>query len=652
MTPPVQALCPVCRWPSLSGETVCSVCDWRLTSGWIAGPASADDHRDLADRLAAACQDHDLRAAVRSASHELGHRADRISALARLVRGGQPSQEKVDRFIAEVSADNRSHQATTAGTGFALARLMAGEVDAIAFLEIGPDGASVEMIFTNDQGVPRSFAARGRLPWERVMPRLSGDRDLRGFQLAGGIGVDHGDAVGLGAEAVADDRLTTAFEYLIADASAEVAAAGISGARAGRADPRLDTVLVRRTFGFTVLEHAAARARLAVRPVADIFQPPDAGSFEEIVRQIASRAPLRFSYELILVAVDARDGAVTVDEYELFPAGAVAKAHPRPEQVELVTPPHAAPELLLPIVARQGEDARDWPVIGAVAMNGAAPGSTKLSVSLGGPGTVTVQASPNALQPSARTPAWPDLLDQLPRYLPRSGPLDVAFFIELAGHQEEVDSRLTLVRGVVDYLATASSASTVRVAVAGYRDHYSLTHHRDAEEEDHQLVVLYPLAPIESARALLAPRKTWQAVPKQHYQVAPIEDALYALTQHEESWRRGARHMLIVVGSRPPHPPIVDSTGRQPTPCPYGHDWQSDLTRMRTEHNIECVSVLSDNDVNKTTGYATKAWNELAASGLFTIDKAGMDRLVQSVGLMATAATARLTLASERRQSR
>ena len=59
-------LCPVCRWPGLD-LTTCGRCGWELLGGYVAGPASAEDERKLADLLAAERRRHDLLAAVRAA---------------------------------------------------------------------------------------------------------------------------------------------------------------------------------------------------------------------------------------------------------------------------------------------------------------------------------------------------------------------------------------------------------------------------------------------------------------------------------------------------------------------------------------------------------------------------------------------------------
>src|SRR6185437_11613509 len=114
-------LCPVCRWPVRGHELECYICQWRLVGEWIAGSASAQDHQDLADRLAAARQLHDLRAAARALPLEFENRSSRRSLLTGFVRGGLPSADKLDQVVAELHAEDQANQASAAGTGFAIA---------------------------------------------------------------------------------------------------------------------------------------------------------------------------------------------------------------------------------------------------------------------------------------------------------------------------------------------------------------------------------------------------------------------------------------------------------------------------------------------------------------------------------------------------
>lgn len=657
---PAQAegpVCPVCHWPCAAAERTCRICGWQLLSEYIAGPASPEDDRELASRLMARCQEHDLRAAVRSLKLGQTWDASRLASFYHLIRGGQPSAEKVDRLAAEVAVE-LAEPASMAGAGFALARLMSGEVDGIVFVEVGLDGMSAGVLLADDLGRPRQEDVAEVVPWSSVMPRLAADLDLRRFQLAGGIGVC-GDgtepdtqvvALGSLACAIPGDNLARGLADLITGVNGahKVVAAGI-----GYGDPVLDVVLVRRTLRWAALEAVAGQARQLMRPVADIFQGSQAGVLAEIVEKAACLAPLRYSYELILVAVDAQDGAVTIDSCELFPPGAAIGSKASQEAtVELVTPPHAADELLLPIVVRRGEKPSEWPLIQSLTMARASTKSTRLQATLLGPGQITVQTSPVAPHPSARAPAWPDVLDALPERLPRSGPIDVAFLVELAGEPIEVESRVRLVRDVVDHLVAAAAPGLAgghdaRVAIAGYRDHYS-GYWPSAQDDRHKLIIFHGLNTVGAAREILSRDGLWGAV-RRAGSAAPIECALRALWQDRRAWRDDARHLLVVVGSRPPHPPVETQDGRGPSDCEVGEDWKHYLGVLRDAHGVECVTIGSGTEP-QGSDFARAAWSQLGSDGLFTIAAGGMARLVQKIGLAADARTAAyLTLASRAR---
>jgi hypothetical protein len=656
-----SAECPVCRYPAGPQVARCGVCGWELLGGYVAGEAGQQERQVVARRLAAARRDLDLRAAVRSVSHGTDRDASRLAWLCRLIRGGEPSRDQVDQMIAEVAAAEQAVPSSAAGTGFALARLVAGQIDALAFLEIGPDGMAAEVLVADELGVPRRYGVPESLRWQALIPHLSSDRDLRRFQLAGGVGsagaeqdrhhrgvLTAAPTAGAGTE----DAMRRAFAAIVAAVHSVVPLARFApGAGNGHLVPRLDVILVRRTSGWAVLDTAARQARLALRPITEVFQSPDAGPLATVVEHLAGRAPLRYSYELALVEVDGRDSGqyatVRLEPFELFPAGTVAISRGGPEISVVVSPPaHAAEELLLPIVARRGDEPAKWPLIESLAISGTRTGPTSLLVRLHAPGRLGATAEPDAQPPRAGLPGWPGLLRDLPRQLRRTLSLDLAFLIELCGEKEAVARRMDLARGVIDDLqAHAARPADIRIAVVGYRDHFG-PHYGGAVDEEDRLVVTYGLRSIDSAVSVLVAEDVWQAVPRLNDSAAPIEDALEALVTEAGSWRPGARHLLFIVGSRPPHPRKPDEHGYGPAPCPQRKDWTEQLDVLRNRHGVETVAVVDGRLPRRARRFADQSWDDLGRDGRFSLGTTTREQLVRSVGITDDGSAARISLAT------
>lgn len=644
-------LCPVCRWPGLD-LTTCGRCGWELLGGYVAGPASAEDERKLADLLAAERRRHDLLAAVRAAGPGSLRDQGLLDRLARLARGGPVTPDQIGAAVAEIDSREPPLAATTAGVGFTLARLVAAETDGIAFIEIGPDAVAVETLTTDDLGAPVRKGRAERLEWSWVLPMLPGDAGLRRLRLAGGVGTTErgGRDIPAADPAVLAAAVVDAIPQMIARLMAAAADGlhrhpGWAGDSASprQAAPRLDTVLVRRTRGWPVLELAAAHARMALRPAAEIAGP-HTGTLADVVDGIARRAPLRYAYDLMLVAVDPRSGTIRADPYPLFPAGTVVHRHDRrTAAVSVIAPAHAASTLALPVVARRGKDVAAWPLVHMAAIDGRAAGPTQLRIMLSGPGYVSVRSTPGLLSGSVKVPGWPQAWTGAPSRLPREAALDLVLLVELGGAAETVGTRVRLARSVVEGLAGLDA----RIAAVGYRDHFG----------PHKINVLGPEALIVGCgmshaavlRETFAKRPWWQAVQVKDDHGAPLEDALHLVGRPEWAWRPGARHVLLVFGSRPPHPPKVGPYGGPILPCPHRFGWQETLDRLRREQAVECLAVLDEPRRGSTiepSDYAEDAWKQFGAQGSFTARSTTAEHLAQVVGISRGAKTARLCLAA------
>lgn len=669
-------VCPVCYWPDHDAE-VCPECGWQLLGDYVLGPATWADQRDFAARLADWQRRHDLRAAARAA----GPAGDRdpvlLDRLAGLARDGQPSREQIERAAAEVDAADPPVALTSAGTGFALTRLVAGQTEAIAFVEIGPDAVSVQTLVAGPLGEPARLGGDS-LPWTDVLPLLPRDDDLRYLRMAGGIGAapagvvpdgtaPDGDGPGAGPDAATPAALIDVMDEAIRPVLTRLLAAGAGRGNSlpSQAARRLDTVLVRRTFRWPVLDAAIARARMVMRPVAEIAVPAGAGDLAAVVDEAAGHAPLRHGYDLVLVDVETGHGAVTVRPHKLFSAGAAVLPGTKPTVPIGVAgvPGYAADRLALPIVARRGAvtDYRDpavlgdrRPLVSLTAMDGRTAGPTKLKVTLLRPGRVEVQARAGLLPPDALRADWPALIAGLPARVSPAGASaarrELALLVELGGPAETVAARVRLAREIIDELVPAAPAApgeepAVKVAVLGYRDHFG-THRVDAigkVDRDHQaLVVGFPLIRPARARSAFRRADRWQEVPVGDYHAAPVEDALQIIAGSSWPWQPQARHVLLVIGGRPPHPDKAQPAGDAMLPCPHRFSWQRALVRLRTAHAIECFAVL---DRAPAPGYAEQVWGQIAGQHIYQAGSVTAEQLVRLTGLTPRPAAAEICLA-------
>jgi hypothetical protein len=641
--------CPVCCWPD-RGLAACIQCglELRTAPALSALDLAAAREQEPADQIESARLRYDLRAAVRAATWTGERDYALLARLGRLARGGPPLAHEVEQ--AEVDLDAAVRQASAvAGLGFTLSRLVAGEIDAIEFLEIGPDAISAQTLVTNDMCIPLRTSSGESYPWPSLVPALPADDDLRWLQLAGGIGAGSAAdpaALTAAAEAAARQavrqRLKATMAAIGGTGHGDRCADGFGGPR-GWTRVRLDTVLVHRTPGWPLLEAVAAVTRSIMRPVAEITSA-GAGTLADIVETARCRAPLRYGYDLILVQIDPRTAEVKPDRWPLFKPGTVARRHDQPtENTYVKAPPSSADRLALPVVMRRGPEPADWPAVGIASMPGSTPGTTQLQVRLVAPGQVSFHARPDVISEDGAAPSWPELLMALPGSVPAEIAVDLVLLVELGGSAAAVAGRVTLAADVVSKLRHPG----IRIAVVGYRDHFH-SHFTNATVARNRLIVGCGLEHPGNARSVLARRDLWQAVEVRDDYAAPLEDALHWVEDEGLTWRRDARHLLVVLGSRPPHPGNVhDRANVKATVCPYHHAWREILARLRRDHVVKCVAVRdagaalqpSDDD-------AEYAWQEFCAEGFFSpVELSSADGLLVAIGLAAGDNDSRLPLA-------
>lgn len=600
-------ICPVCRWPGHSGAPR-GQCDWEDPG------ASGSGTNDLEQqgRLAAWQRDYDLHAAARAAS--ITWPVDRLllGALAATVRGGPVRHGQIEQTMTAPAQP----AVTSAGMSFALARLISGKTSAIAFVEIGPDAVSRQTLTADERGVPVQLAGES-YPWTMLLPELPVHIGLRYLRMAGGAGVpspESGEADPAALSAAAAGYAKPVFERF--------------AAAAGAPSRRVDTVLVLRAHDWPPLDAAAAQARTVLRPVTEVTASPTCGALADVVDVLAAQAPLRDGYDLILVETGPPAGRVRLRSYELFSPGAAALPGPLPvTAVEVApVPGHAADHLVLPIVARRGPvaDLRDvaavqagWPLVSMPRLDATAGGPFRVRVELNGPWRVQPLPLPGLLRGGAGSADWPGLIGDLPErlrgdpQLPPGG-LDLVLLVELGaatGAEEAVAARVELSKRVVREFRQVPEA---RVAVLGYRDHFN--HHIRKNigkpgREGEALVVgsTGGFSPPDDLKAIFRRPGWWNAVPVGHDHAAPVEEALWLLAEDTWEWRSAARHIVLIIGRRPPHPMV--QRGGVVLPCWNHLSWRKALERLR-EQAVECLAVL---DSDPEPGYAANTWMTLTA---------------------------------------
>jgi hypothetical protein len=650
-----ESQCPVCLWPD-QGLTACDRCGLELRAGYVVGLASPADEAELAGRIAAARLRYDLRAAIRVASQPGERDYQLLERLGQLARGGPPLPHERDRALAEFDAESARVVSAATGLGFTLSRLVAREIEAIEFVEIGPESISAETLVVDDRYVPVRVPPGQSTSWRSAVAALAADDELRLFQLAGGPVPDPA-ALTRAAETAAAQAVRQRLRATSA-AIRERRRGDWAADEFGEARIRRDTVLVRRTDGWPLLEAAIASARAVMRPVAEIVDSGP-GALADVVDRAGRRAPLRYGYDLALAKVNPRTGEVRPDRWPLFKPGTVIRRHSRlTENAFLAAPPSAADQLALPVVMRHGATTADWPgadwpAVGMATMPGSTQGTTQLTVRLLAPGRVSFQGTPDVVSQGDGSLSWPRLLAGLPDSVPAEIAVDLVLLVELGGGQDEVAGRVALAADTVKRLHRTDA----RIALIGYRDHYLHAYYAGAATARDSLIVGCGLEEISRARSVLASSGLWQAVEARDDYAAPLEDALAWIEQEDLAWRPDARHLLVVLGRRPPHPVDIHDQANPATVCPHHHPWREILGRLRLEHMIELVAIRDEAATHGPAGGGAAgggrvaedkehAWQEFCAEGSFArVDASSADDLLAATKLAAAASGSPLPLA-------
>jgi hypothetical protein len=280
-------------------------------------------------------------------------------------------------------------------------------------------------------------------------------------------------------------------------------------------------------------------------------------------------------------------------------------------------------------------------------------GPFQIRIELARPGLAHVPAPPEYLLPDALAGGWPGVIDDLPyrlRPTPRlpAGSLDLVLLVELGGAKDkgakDVAARVGLVRRVVREFRDVPGA---RIAVLGYRDHFG---HHDRDKigvpgQEREALVVGSTGGFSTPgelRSMFRQAELWRPVPVGEDHAAPVEEALWMIADDAWGWRPDTRHVVLIIGRRPPHParPQARSVIRW---CHNNLSWREALKRLRMAQALECFAVLDD---NPAPGYASSAWRALTAQGRLRIARCTTaPMLAQDCGL-APRSPAQLCLAT------
>ena len=202
-------------------------------------------------------------------------------------------------------------------------------------------------------------------------------------------------------------------------------------------------------------------------------------------------------------------------------------------------------------------------------------------------------------------PAFAGEVPAVPERYPKAEPLDLAFLVEVGEDAPLAEWRLALIEETVRSIRDARpEAVATRLWVIGYTEH--------SQGFGKPFVVTeFGSAPVGELFRELAEFTPKRRTP-QRQRVAALEDALRRAVRL--AWRPNVRKILVVAGSRPPHP--VEQQACDEGPCPRGFRWEEQLAAL-SRKNIKIHTVwnrpewVQDALRGNQAERAEQAWNRL-----------------------------------------
>ncbi|MFE7778199.1 hypothetical protein ACFU5O_30745 [Streptomyces sp. NPDC057445] len=519
-------------------------------------------------------------------------------------RDPAPGPQAWSRAWHEVLA-GESARTTRAGLGWVLTSLAGGRLPALDLLEIGCERLRLSRV-TYDGAVAGPDAqpladaawcdlapAASALPAERL-PRL--------FLLAGGAGSVPADVAA---------PLRRALRSFVRETPHHFG----------------PLVVVVRAAGWRPVERAAETLQEEVAPLLRLRLP---AHWPRTPDDLTTGLPLRRTVWLTGARVDGASGTVGLVRRALFPAGSrTGDPHDTcpAVQVPVTAPPDGATtgESVAAVVsAGRDEPPSRWRPVRLDRLE-LPPGSrATLRYRLRGPGRVELRYDGHH---EPETSPWTSLAHGTPRRLSRPRPVDLVLALEIAGPQAgggtAVEERLQEAAAVVTAVREAvGSGDTLRVGLIGYRDHAPLDRPYDSDPIVHRVGM-------STAQVAEQALSGWHHSTLRHDFATGLEHVPHELTGWRHLWRPDSHRVLLVVGSRPPHPrsrpPQVLRRSAPVRICPDRLEWEAALEAVRHHDGVACVAVVDEpawmdhlEGEPHLARWADRAWDLFGAEGRFT----------------------------------
>ncbi|MEU3347265.1 hypothetical protein ABZ723_20205 [Streptomyces sp. NPDC006700] len=504
----------------------------------------------------------------------------------------------------DVLAEERAGR-SPAGLGWVLTRLASGAFPALDVLEVGCERLRLNRLAYGPGATGPELIRLAESSWTELAPAssvLPPERPGRLFLLAGGR---PRAAAGVGS------ALRTSLAAF---------------ARTGHRDPADPLVLAVRAAGWRPLERAAEAVRAESGALLCLRMP---AHWPPTPEDLTGELPLRTTVWLAAAHVDGASGTVGLVRRPLFPAGSRADGRTAAGpvvRIPVTAPPPGATtgeSVAAVVAAGRDEPASRWRSL-RIDRLVLPPGSrTTLSYALHGRSRVELRYDGHH---EPETSPWPALASGTPRQLSRPCPVDLMVAVEVSGPQSDggtaVEERLQEAAAVVTAVQDAVGGDdTLRVGLIGYRDHDPLHRPRDHDPVVHRVGM--SAAP-DAARVL----ESWRPCPLRHDFATGLEHVPGELPGWRHQWRADSHRVLLVVGSRPPHPrarpPQVLRRGAPVRICPDRLDWQAELDAARRHEGVACVAVVDEPAwMDELVGephlahWADHAWGAFGTEGRF-----------------------------------
>jgi Protein kinase domain len=420
----------------------------------------------------------------------------------------------------------------------------------------------------------------------------------------------------------------------------------------GAARPPGDVIVILRRPGWRLLEVVADE--LAPAATTDLRTTDlrtmllGSPSLPEFLARALDHQPLSCPMGLAVGEVDGATGAVTLRFLELFPPGTAPTGPAARRTVVLPLAEPAADRILLPLVSRRTEHPSGWELVRTGRLDHPGPGPVTLTVTLSG----RDQARMSTAQAPGGLPGepggWSEIRARVPHSLragahPGGGPLDLVVALERGSFDGDIEARRRFCVALLEQAAQLRAGHGVlRTAVLAYGDHLfdSREYEGLARSERRRRDPELSWSGFGSARRSTQFVLQLTAGKARHDYAAPVEEALAHLLP--AGWRPDAHHVVVLVGSRPPHLSLRRfAPYHEALRCTYDIDWQKVRADLVEQHNLICVAVVEPLGAHLPQKLikpaieiqARNGWEDLVGGGLEELSWADPAAVLETAGV-------------------